>query len=45
MSILNQKTINKPISINGKGLHTGKSVEITLLPSEPNSGIVLKELI
>ena len=44
MSILNQKTINKPISINGKGLHTGKSVEITLLPSEPNSGIVFKRI-
>ena len=42
MSILNQKTINKPISINGIGLHTGKSVEITLLPSEPNSGIIFK---
>ena len=42
MSILNQKTINKPISINGIGLHTGKPVEITLLPSEPNSGIVFK---
>ena len=39
MSILNQKTINKKISFNGVGLHTGKSVELNLLPSQPNTGI------
>ena len=33
MSILNQKTINEKISFKGVGLHTGKSVELTLIPS------------
>ncbi len=42
MSVLNQKTINSPISIKGIGLHSGKIVNMTLIPSEPNSGIVFK---
>ena len=42
MSLLNQKTINKKIALNGVGLHTGKPVELTLLPSEPNTGITFK---
>ena len=42
MSILNQKTIKEKISLKGIGLHTGKNVEINLLPSEPNSGIIFK---
>ena len=42
MSILNQKTINKKISLSGIGLHTGKLVELNLLPSAPNTGIVFK---
>ena len=42
MSILNQKTINKKISLSGAGLHTGKLVELNLLPSAPNTGIVFK---
>ena len=42
MSILNQKTINKKISLSGVGLHTGKLVELNLLPSAPNTGIVFK---
>ena len=44
MSILNQKTILKPISFTGIGLHTGKEVEMKILPSEPNSGIVFKRV-
>lgn len=44
MSILNQKTINSKISLNGIGLHTGKEVELNLLPSEPNSGIIFKRI-
>ena len=43
MSILNQKTIYEKISFRGIGLHTGKLVELNLLPSEPNTGIILKE--
>ena len=44
MSILNQKTISKPIVFRGVGLHSGKEVEMKILPSEPNSGIVFKRI-
>ena len=44
MSILSQKTINKKISLSGVGLHTGKSVELNLLPSAPNTGITFKRI-
>tara|TARA_B100001996_G_scaffold40392_1_gene29533 strand:+ start:2404 stop:3324 length:921 start_codon:yes stop_codon:yes gene_type:complete len=44
MSILNQKTISKPIIFRGVGLHSGKEVEMKILPSEPNSGIVFKRI-
>ena len=42
MSILNQKTIKKKISIEGVGLHTGKFVKLKLIPSAPNTGITFK---
>ena len=44
MSTLNQKTVKNPISFNGVGLHNGKSVEITINPSDPNTGIVFKRV-
>ncbi len=44
MSLLNQKTINKKISLSGIGLHTGKLVELNLLPSPPNTGIIFKRI-
>ena len=44
MSILNQKTILKPIIFRGVGLHSGKEVEMKILPSEPNTGIVFKRI-
>ena len=44
MSILNQKTISKKISIGGVGLHTGNLVEINLLPAQPNTGILFKRI-
>ena len=44
MSILNQKTIKKPIHVNGVGLHTGLEVKMKILPSEPNTGIVFKRV-
>ena len=44
MSILNQKTINNKITFKGLGLHTGKSVELNLIPSAPNTGIVFKRI-
>ena len=44
MSILNQKTLNQPLIINGAGLHSGKKVRMKLIPSEPNSGIIFKRI-
>jgi UDP-3-O-[3-hydroxymyristoyl] N-acetylglucosamine deacetylase/3-hydroxyacyl-[acyl-carrier-protein] dehydratase len=37
-----QQTIAKPISVSGKGLHSGVPCTVTLHPAEPNSGIVFK---
>ncbi len=34
----NQKTINKEITINGVGLHTGKKVTLTFKPAPVNNG-------
>ena len=42
MSVLKQKTIAKPISFSGIGLHTGKKVIMNLMPAEPNTGIVFR---
>ena len=44
MSSLNQKTVKNSITFNGVGLHNGKSVELTVNPSDPNTGIVFKRL-
>ena len=44
MSSLNQKTINKEIIFSGIGLHTGKNVNIKILPASPNTGIVFKRI-
>ena len=44
MSILNQKTINENISLKGVGLHTGLEANLTIKPSEPNTGIVFKRI-
>ncbi len=42
MSILTQSTIAKKISLSGIGVHTGEMVNLNILPSAPNSGIVFK---
>ena len=42
MSVLNQKTIKDLIEFKGIGLHSGKKVNLKLLPAKPNSGIVFK---
>jgi len=42
MSVLNQKTIKKPITFQGIALHSGKFVHMAIKPSEPNTGIVFK---
>lgn len=39
-----QLTIKNKITLKGKGLHTGKVVEVNILPSEANSGIVFKRV-
>ena len=44
MSTLNQKTVKKPINLNGVGLHNGKSSELVINPSDPNTGIVFKRV-
>ena len=44
MSVLNQKTINKDISIQGVGLHSGENVSITIKPAKPNTGIIFKRI-
>jgi len=37
-----QNTINKKVSIKGIGLHTGKKVNMKLLPAPVNTGIIFK---
>ena len=44
MSALNQKTINKNLTFNGIGLHSGLAVKMTIKPAEPNSGIIFKRI-
>ena len=44
MSVLTQSTIAKKISFTGVGIHTGKKVNINILPSAPNTGIVFKRI-
>jgi UDP-3-O-[3-hydroxymyristoyl] N-acetylglucosamine deacetylase/3-hydroxyacyl-[acyl-carrier-protein] dehydratase len=39
-----QKTIAKPTSLNGVGLHTGQNVSLTFLPAEANSGFAFKRV-
>ena len=42
--MLRQRTIQRVISTKGVGLHSGKRVEITLRPAEPNTGIVFHRI-
>ena len=44
MGLLNQKTINSPITFSGVGLHSGKISNVCLKPSEPNTGIIFKRI-
>jgi len=44
VSLLNQKTIKKNVSLTGIGLHSGKQVKITVKPSDPNTGIIFKRI-
>ncbi len=44
MSVLSQSTIAKKLSFSGVGIHTGKAVNVNILPSPPNSGIIFKRI-
>ena len=44
MSILTQKTVSKKILFSGIGIHTGKSVNLTIIPASPNTGIIFKRV-
>ena len=44
MSILSQSTLANKISLSGIGVHTGKRVNMNILPSSPNSGIIFKRI-
>jgi UDP-3-O-[3-hydroxymyristoyl] N-acetylglucosamine deacetylase len=38
--MFNRQTLDRPVSIEGVGLHSGRRVHMRLVPAEPNSGIV-----
>ena len=42
--MLNQKTVNNNVTINGIGLHSGKKVSINIIPATPNTGIQFKRV-
>ena len=44
MSVLTQSTIANRISFSGVGIHTGKHVNVNILPASPNSGIIFKRI-
>ena len=44
MNLLNQKTLGSPISFNGIGLHSGKPANLTIKPSDPDTGIIFKRV-
>ena len=44
VSLLSQKTINKTISFQGIGLHSGKKVNVTLKSSDPDTGVIFKRI-
>jgi len=44
MSYLKQKTIKSSVNFSGVGLHTGLRTNLTILPGEPDSGIVFKRV-
>ena len=44
MSYLTQKTIKNNVSFNGVALHSGKNVNIEVIPAKPNHGIVFKRV-
>lgn len=39
-----QKTLSKPVTISGKGIHTGKKATLVLQPAAANHGLVFKRV-
>ena len=44
MSLLNQKTLKNSVQFKGVGLHNGKFVNLSIKPSEPDTGIIFKRI-
>ena len=44
MPLLTQKTIKNAVSFQGVGLHSGKTVNLCLKSSEPDTGIIFKRI-
>ena len=44
MNLLNQKTLKNSVKFTGIGLHSGKNVNLSINPSEPDTGIVFKRI-
>ena len=42
--MINQQTITRPISVAGKGLHTGEEVILTFKPAPENHGYIFKRV-
>lgn len=42
--MIKQRTVASPVSLTGKGLHTGKNVTITFKPAPENHGFVFKRI-
>ena len=42
--LVKQQTLQKPVSVKGKGLHTGVEVELTVRPASANHGYKFKRL-
>ena len=41
---MKQSTLNAPLSVSGKGLHSGLNVEATFMPAPENTGYVFKRI-
>tara|TARA_B100001559_G_scaffold111970_1_gene94000 strand:+ start:911 stop:1831 length:921 start_codon:yes stop_codon:yes gene_type:complete len=44
VSYLNQKTIKQKIHFSGIGLHSGKKVNLSIVPANPDSGVIFKRV-
>ena len=44
MSYLTQKTIKRPVTLEGIALHSGKNVNVCIKPASPDHGIVFKRI-